>query len=82
MIIEIQKNKRPSHCVTNCELPFRKITNMEWQTMLPKKVFIFLHEKIIFHFPSAQNGFFVKDLPNNCCKIGPNQLYKILGQKF
>ena len=32
-----------------------------------------LHGKFIFHFPSAWNDFFMKDLPYICCKIGPNQ---------
>ena len=42
-----------------------------------------------FHFLCTENsflfsecpkgGFFVKELPNNCCKNGPNQFYKILG---
>ena len=34
------------------------------------------------HFPffeCPKGGFFVKNLPNNCCKIGPNHFYKILG---
>ena len=39
-----------------------------------------LHGNFIFHFPSAQKEvFFVKELPNNCCKNGPNQFYKIPG---
>ena len=38
-----------------------------------------LHGKFIFHFLSAWNEFFVKELPYIYCKIGPNQFYKILG---
>ena len=42
-----------------------------------------LHGKFIFHFPSAQKEvFFVKELPNNYCKIGTNQFYKILGHIY
>ena len=38
-----------------------------------------LHRKFIFHISSARNEiFFMKELPNNCCKNGPNQIYKIL----
>ena len=53
---------------------------LEWQTMLPKEVFIFVGRKN--HFPifeCPKGGFFVKELPNNCCKIGPNHFSKILG---
>ena len=33
---------------------------LEWQTMLPKEVFIFFgRKKSFFHFPSAQNEFFL-----------------------
>ena len=30
-------------------------------------------------FQVPEMSFFVKDLPYICCKIGPNQFYKILG---
>ena len=50
------------------------------QTMLPKEVFIFFGRKNHFpFFECLKGGFFVKDLPNNCCKIGPNIFSKILG---
>ena len=53
---------------------------MEWQTMLPKENFIFFEQKNHFpFFECPKGGFFVKELPNNCCKIGPNQFSKILG---
>ena len=53
---------------------------LEWQTMLPNEVFIFFARKIHFSFSECpKGGFFVKELPNNCCKIGPNKFYKILG---
>ena len=53
---------------------------LEFQTMLPKEVFIFFARKIHFSFSECpKGGFFVKELPNNCCKNGPNQFYKILG---
>jgi hypothetical protein len=39
---------------------------------------IFLHEKVIFHFLSAINQYFVKDLPKFNFKIGPKQSPKIL----
>ena len=38
-----------------------------------------LDRKSIFHFPCAQNEFFMKDLSYICCKIGPNKFSKILG---
>ena len=34
----------------------------------------------IFRVP--QRRFFVKDLPNNCCKIGPNHFSKILAHIY
>ena len=44
------------------------------------ELFIFLGRKIHFpFFECPKGGFFVKDLPNNCCKIGRNQFSKILG---
>ena len=47
---------------------------------LPKGVFIFLARKIHFPFFECPKwGFFVKDLPYICCKIGPYQFSKILG---
>ena len=51
--------------------------------MLPKEVFIFFGRKNHFpFFECPKGGFFVKDLPNNGCKIGPNQFYKILGHIY
>ena len=48
--------------------------------MLPKEVFIFFGRKNHFSFSEfPKGGFFVKEVPNNCCKIGPNQFSKILG---
>ena len=45
---------------------------LEWQTMFPKEVFIFFGRKNHFpFFECPKGGFFVNDLPNNCCKIGP-----------
>ena len=39
-----------------------------------------LHKKSHFPFFECPKwGFFVKDLPNNYCKIGPNHFSKILG---
>ena len=56
---------------------------LEWKTMLPKEVFIFFGRKNHFpFFECPKGGFFVKDLPNNCCKIGPNQFSKILGHIY
>ena len=53
---------------------------MEWQTMLPKEDFIFFGRKNHFSFSECpKGGFFVKELPNNYCKIGPNHFPKILG---
>ena len=73
--IKIQKNGKPSHCAIICG----QVTG-KWQTMLPKEVFIFFgRENHFLFFECPKGGFFVKDLPNNCCKIGPNQFYKILG---
>ena len=64
--------KMISYCAQGCIL--------EWQTMLPKEVFIFFGRKIHFQFFRVPKmSFFVKDLPYICCKIGPNQFYKILG---
>ena len=52
---------------------------LKWQTMLPKEVFIFFARKIHFSFfECPKRGFFVKDLPNICCKILLNQFSKIL----
>ena len=54
---------------------------LEWQTMLPKEVVTFFGRKNHFpFFECPKGGFFVKDLPNNCCKIGPNHFSKILGR--
>ena len=37
--------------------------------MLTKKVFLFIGQKTIFHFPSVKNGFFSsKEQPQICCK--------------
>ena len=61
-----------SYCAQGCIL--------EWQSMLIWGVFIFFGRKN--HFPFSEcpkGGFFVKDLPNICCKIGPNHFSKILG---
>ena len=61
-----------SHCAQGCIL--------EWQTMLPKGVFIFFAWKIHFPFFECPKwGFSVKELPNKCCKNGPNHFAKILG---
>ena len=61
-----------SYCAQGCIL--------EFQTMLPKGVFIFFAWKIHFpFFECAKRVFFVKDLPYICYKIGPNQYSKILG---
>ena len=61
-----------SYCAQGCIL--------EWQTMLPKEVFFFFGRKNHFpFFECLKGGFFVKDLPNNCCKIRPNHFSKILG---
>ena len=44
-----------------------------------KGSFHFLCTEIHFPFSECPKWvFFVKDLPNNCCKNGPNQFYKIL----
>jgi hypothetical protein len=44
-----------------------------------KESFHFLCTKKTFSFfRVAKMSFFVKDLPNICCKIGPNHFYKIL----
>ena len=51
-----------SYCAQGCIL--------EWQTMLPKQVFIFFGRKNHFSFSECpKGGFFVKELPNNCCKM-------------
>ena len=51
--------------------------------MLPKGVFIFFARKIHFSFSECpKGGLFVKELPNNCCKNGPSQFYKILGHIY
>ena len=53
---------------------------LEGQTMFPKEVSIFFGRKIHFpFFECPKGGFFVKELPNNWCKIGPNHFSKILG---
>ena len=53
---------------------------LQWQTMLPKGVFTFIAQKSQFPFFECPKwGFFVKALPNNSCKIGPNHFSKILG---
>ena len=53
---------------------------LEWQTMLPKEVFIFFGRKIHFPFSECPNWvLFLKDLAYICCKIGQNHFYKILG---
>ena len=54
--------------------------NIVWNTKMPKGFFIFFARKIHFPFSGCpKGGFFVKELPNNCCKNGPNQFHKILG---
>ena len=51
--------------------------------MLPKEVFFFIGRNNHFPFFEWPKGdFFVKDLPNNCCKIGPNHFSKILGHVY
>ena len=56
-----------SYCAQGCIL--------EWQTMLPKEVFIFFRRKNHFSFSECpKGGFFVKELPNNCYKIGHGQI--------
>ena len=51
--------------------------------MLPKGVFTFIAQKSHFpFFECPKRGFFVKDLPNNSCKIGPNHFSKILGHIY
>ena len=37
-----------------------------------------VRKKIIFHFTSAKIQFFMKNLPNLCCKIAPHHVKKIL----
>ena len=60
---------------------YAQVCILEWQTMFPKEVFIFFGQKNHFPFFECPKGsFLVKDLPNNCCKIGPNHFSKILGQ--
>ena len=60
---------------------YAQVCILEWQTMFPKEVFIFFGQKNHFpFFECPKGGFLVKDLPNNCCKIGPNHFSKILGQ--
>ena len=61
-----------SYCAQGCIL--------EWQTMLPKEVFIFFGRKINFPFFECPKWvFFVKDQPYICCKMGPGHFYNILG---
>ena len=58
-----------SYCAQGCI--------QEFQTMFTKEVFIFFARKIHFSFSECpKGGFFMKELPNDCCKIGPNQFYK------
>ena len=57
-----------SYCAQGCIL--------EWQTTLPKEVFIFVGRKNHFpFFECPKGGFFVKELPNNCCKIGKKNIF-------
>ena len=60
-----------SYCAQGCIF--------EWQTMLPKEVFILFGQKAFSIFRVPEMSFFVKDLPYICCKIGSNQFYNILG---
>ena len=60
-----------SYCAQGCIL--------EFQTMLPKGVFIFFARKTHFPFLVPEMSFFCEGLPYICCKIGPNQFSKILG---
>ena len=74
-----------SYCAQGCIL--------EWQTMLPKEVFIFFGRKNHFpFFEFPKGGIFVKDLPKNVAKldqinfikqqaISNAQLIKLLGVK-
>ena len=63
-----------SYCAQGCIL--------EWQTMLPKEVFIFFGRKINFPFLVPKMSFFVKELPYICCKIGPIKFCNIPGHMW